>query len=101
MIKSDPLYALEKLSEAVHVLATGEGRVQERLNEAATYLIRIRPEDLPDEELRPVLVRIKDDLTKHKEDTLVDALQTESDEDASAIAGRILDLYLRMNDLLR
>jgi hypothetical protein len=29
MRKSDPLYALEKLSEAVHVLATGEGRVQE------------------------------------------------------------------------
>lgn len=56
--------------------------------------------DLPDEELRPVLVGIKDDLTKHKEDRLVDALQTESDEDAGAMAGRILDLYLRMNDLL-
>ena len=100
MTKTDPLYALEKLSEAVHVLATGEGRVEERLSEAADCLIGIRPEDLPDEELRPVFVGIKDDLTKYKEHELVDAPQTESDEDAGAIAGRILDLYLRVNDLL-
>jgi hypothetical protein len=43
----DQLYALEKLVEAVQCLATGPGRVQERLAEAMTILIRISPEDVP------------------------------------------------------
>jgi hypothetical protein len=63
MPKPDPLYALEKLSEAVYELATGAGRVQERLVEAAIYLIRIRPGDIADEDLRRLLVAIKDDLS--------------------------------------
>ena len=63
MEKPDPLYALEKLGEAVYDLATGTGPVQERLCEAFVYLHRIQPEDIPDPELRRVLVGIKDDLS--------------------------------------
>jgi hypothetical protein len=102
--KPDPLYALEKLGEAVYDLATGTGPVQERLCEAAVYLHRIRPEDIPDPELRRVLVGIKDDLTfdvpKAEDGGSLATVLSTSNEDASAIAGRILDLYQRMDDLL-
>ena len=78
--------------------------MQERLCEAAVYLHRIRPEDIPDPELRRVLVEIKDDLTfnvpRGKEGGPVAALLKTSNKDASALAGRILDLYQRMDDLL-
>ena len=40
-------YALEKLADALYALATGSGRVQERLGDAAIFLIRVRPEDFP------------------------------------------------------
>jgi hypothetical protein len=104
MAKPDPFYALEKLGEAVYDLATGTGPVQERLCEALVYLHRIRPEDIPDPELRRILVEIKNDLTfdvpKGKEGRLVASLLNISNEDASAIAGRILDLYQCMDDLL-
>jgi hypothetical protein len=105
MAKPDPHYALEKLGEAVYDLATGTGPVQERLCEAFVYLHRIRPEDIPDPELRRILGGIKDDLTfdvpKSKEGRLVPTLLNTSNKDASAIAARILDLYQRMDDLLR
>ena len=104
MPKPDPHFALEKLGEAVYDLATGTGPVQERLCEAFVYLHRIRPEDIPYPELRRVLVGIKDDLTsdmpKGKEVGLGATLLNMSNEDASAIAGRILDLYKRMDDFL-
>jgi hypothetical protein len=103
MREPDPLYALQKLGEAVYDLATGTGPVQERLCEAFVYLHRIRPEDIPDPKLRRILIGIKDDLTfdtpKSKEGRLVATLLNTSNEDASVIAGRILDLYQRMDDL--
>jgi len=49
---ADRFYALEKLTAAVDALATGAGRVQERLGHAAIHLVRVRPEDIPDENLR-------------------------------------------------
>jgi hypothetical protein len=97
----DQLYALEKLVEAVHCLATGPGRVQERLAEAMTFLIRVRPEDVPDE-LRRQLIGIKDDLTfdqpSGSESRLEATLGRLSNEDASAIAARVLDLRNRLWD---
>ncbi len=81
--KPDPLYAFEKLSEAVYELATGAGRVQERLFEAAIYFIQIRPVDIPDEDLRRMLVAIKDDLAfeepKGKEGRIAATLQKTDD----------------------
>jgi hypothetical protein len=104
MSKSDPLYAFEKLSEAVYELATGAGRVQERLVKAAIYLIRIRPVDIPDDELRRMLVAIKDepafDEPKGKEGRIAATLQKTDDADASEIARRILELHDRLGQLL-
>jgi hypothetical protein len=98
------LYVIEKLSEAVHALATGAGRVQERLGEATTYLTRINAENLPDEELRRMLVGIVDDLTfeqaKRDQGRLGATVPILHDEVASSIACRILELYRRLDDAL-
>ena len=100
----DPLYALEKLGDAVHALATGAGRVQERLGEAATRLDPISRDELPDDEMmrRMLLVGITDDLKfeQGKDGRLLATLRNLNDEDASALAGRILELYQRLDQLL-
>jgi hypothetical protein len=105
MAKPDPLYALEKLGEAVYDLATGTSPVQE-LCEAFVYLHRIQPEDIPDPELRRVLVGVKDDLSsdvpdvqKGKEGGLGATLLDMSNEDASAIASRILEWMTCWGDI--
>jgi hypothetical protein len=54
-------YVLEKLVDAVDVLVTGARPA--RLYQAFSYLDRIRPEDIPDEELRRIFVGVKDALT--------------------------------------
>jgi hypothetical protein len=56
------LYALEKLTYAVEVLATGVGPLQERLMEAAIHLESVRSDDMPEGELRRVFAGVKDDL---------------------------------------
>ncbi|HEY0875551.1 MAG TPA: hypothetical protein VGD94_18890 [Vicinamibacterales bacterium] len=38
---ADPLYTREKLGAAVQKLATGKGRIKERLNEAAVELVMV------------------------------------------------------------
>jgi hypothetical protein len=90
------LYALEKLAQAVDQLATGTGNLSDRLYEAAYYILRIQPDDIPDE-LRNVLAAVKDDLQfaqpKWDEDRPVDTLKFTNDEDAKAVAHRILELY--------
>jgi hypothetical protein len=98
-------YALEKLSAAVDELVTGAGRVQERLSKAAMCLVLVRADDIPDEELRRIFVGVKDDLTfetaKCGEGRIAATMQTTNDEDASAVARRILELYLDLNRRLR
>ena len=100
MPKPHPLYVLEKLGEAVYELATGAGRIQERLYQAAIFIHRIRPEDFVDEEMRRVFAEIEDDLTfdepRESEGRLIGTLRKTSDVDACAIAARIFDLYLRL-----
>jgi hypothetical protein len=91
-------YAFEKLSEAVYALVTGAGRVQERLGEAMAYLIPVRPDEIPDNELRHMLIGIKDDLTF--EGQLPTTLKNLNDFDASAIARRILELHDRLRRFL-
>ncbi len=91
-------YAVEKLSEAVRVLAVGSGRIQERLADAALVLVRIRPtDDLPEGPLRRSLIGIRDDLTfepaKEGEGSIRATLKLTSDDDAQAIANRIVSLY--------
>ena len=93
-------YAFETLSEAVHELVTGAGRVQERLAMAMTYLVLVRPEEIPDSALRTILLTITRDLTREaphgKESRLTATLRTLADEEASAIARCILDLYVEL-----
>jgi len=88
------LYALEKLARAVDELATGTGNLRVRRCEDAHQLLRIQPDEIPDE-LRHVLMEVKDDLAQPKwdEGRLVDTLKITDDEDAKAIAHRILELY--------
>jgi hypothetical protein len=100
----DSLYALEKLNDAVHALATGIGRVQERLMEAAGYLHSVRPDEIPDDELRRILKGVKDDLTfdtpTGSEGRIISTLLKTPDADASVIADRILNLYRALWDRL-
>ena len=72
----------------------GTGNLSDRLYEAAYYILRIQPDEIPDE-LRHVLMEVKDDLAQPKwdEGRLVDTLKITDDEDAKAIAHRILELY--------
>lgn len=100
----DHPYAFEKLTEAVHELATNPGRVQERLAAAWMYLHRIRPDDLPDGELRRLFLTIRDDLTFDQpagdEGRLTATLRGTSDYDASEIAARILRLHDELREQL-
>ena len=78
------LYALEKLAQAVDELATGIGNL-------SRYILR--PTDEIPDELRHVLMGVKDDLQfaqpKWDEGRPVDTLKITDDEDAKAIAHRI------------
>jgi hypothetical protein len=98
-------YVLEKLIQAVDTLATGAGRVQERLAEAFMHFHPARPEDIPYEDLRRIFAGIKDDLTfeatQSGTGSLHATMKITSDEDARIIARRILDLYLELGDRLK
>lgn len=102
---SDDLYALEKLVEAVDALVTGAGGVRERLFEAARFLIRIRPEDIPDSELRHTLTEIKRTLTaapaEDDEGSITATLRAKSEDEAGTIARLIFDLYRELDRSLR
>jgi hypothetical protein len=98
-------YALEKLMQAVDALATGSGRVQERLANAAIHLVPVRPEDISDEDLRRAFIGVMDDLSyaqvEGDEGRILATMKITSDEDARAIACRIVDLYHALDRLLR
>ena len=101
---ADDLYALEKLTEAVDVLVTGAGRVHERLFEAAKFLIRIRPEDIPDGELRRLFVDLmnilKSEPTEGDEGSITATLRGKSEDEAGTIARLIFKLYHELDRLL-
>jgi hypothetical protein len=88
-------YAWEKLMQAVDSLATGTGRLQERLADAALFLIRLRPEDIPEGDLRRTFLGVMDDLTyaQGEEGSIAASLKIKDDEDARAIAQRIVALF--------
>jgi hypothetical protein len=98
-------YALEKLMQAVDALATGSGRVQERLANAAIHLVPVRPEDISDEDLRRTFIGVVDDLSyaqaQGDEGRILARLRITNDEDARVIARRIVDLYHALDRLLR
>jgi hypothetical protein len=103
---AEAFYVLEKLADAVDALATGSGRVRDRLFEASTYLTRVRPEDIPDEDLRRTFIGVmEDDLSYAKpqgdEGRILATLRLTNDEDARSVARRILDLHRELDRLLR
>ena len=89
-------YTQEKLWQAVHALI-GAGTIQQRLNAAAQYLIRLRPDRsgapafpaMPalESRLNEVLRR----LTEHGIDATVNGL---AEQDAAAIAEEVLSLFV-------
>jgi hypothetical protein len=97
-------YALGKLDEAAQALVTGAGRVQERLEESYRSLVAVQPKEIADDELRRMLVGIKDDLTFDEptgdEGRLRATLRRLTDEDANAIAARVLALRNQLWELL-
>jgi hypothetical protein len=93
-------YAHEKLMLAVHALATGVSPLQKRLADAAQLLIRLQPDDFP-EDLRRMFEGVIDDLSfdqaQGDEGRIAATMKITSDEDASAIAGRIFSLFVEMS----
>jgi hypothetical protein len=104
---AEALHALEKLADAVDALATGSGRVSDRLFEASTtYLTRVRPEDIPDEDLRRTFIGVmEDDLSyaqpQGDEGRILATLRITNDDEARSVARRILDLHRELDRLLR
>ena len=103
---AEALHALEKLADAVDALATGSGRVRDRLFEASTYLTRVRQKtskrgpaphlhrrDGRRSELRAA-TRRRGAHTRHAE-------KITNDEEARSVARRILDLHRELDRLLR
>ena len=90
-------YALGKLADAADVVETGAGTVHERLFEAFTHLVLIRPEDVPDGELRSAFFELMAALTSEKpkgtEGRLVATLKVMGDKFAQDVARAIIDLY--------
>ena len=97
-------YTDEKLMEAVRILATGSGRIQERLLDAAHVLILLRADDFPEGDLRRKFNGVMDDLTfeqpEGEEGRISATLSAIDDEDARAIAKRIVSLYHAVNRLI-
>src|SRR5437870_155989 len=97
-------YADEKYAVAVHSLATGPGRVQERLHSAAMSLTRLQEgDDLPDPEMRAehkaimaMLTTVKHD--PHERGLFQVTLDAMSDDDAHDLAERILNLFLQIQE---
>jgi hypothetical protein len=91
-------YASEKLMQAIDSLATGTGRLQERLADAALFLIRLQPDDIPEGDLRRTFLGVMDELTfaqaQGEEGSIAASLKITDDEDARAIAKRIVALFL-------
>jgi hypothetical protein len=104
-VPNDPRYVLEKLFLAVDALVSHSGRVQERLVAAAIAFLPAKPDDLPYEDLRKKFAGIKDDLAfqpaSGNEGMIAATLKITSDEDASAIARRIFNLYCDLDERLR
>ena len=98
-------YAHEKLMDAVHSMATGAGRIRDRLQDAALVLIRLRPEDFPEGEMRRSFIGIKDDLTFQPpvadEGSIAATLNLTSEDDMREIARRVVALYHAVRSEIR
>lgn len=83
-------------------LATGVSSLQDRLADAALILIRLRPDDIPEGQLRRTFEGVMDDLSfaeaQGQEGRIAATMKITNDEDARALAGRIFGLFIEMLD---
>jgi predicted amidohydrolase YtcJ len=85
-------YTREKFWQAIHMLATGSGSIQERLAFAADPLTRLHePDDLP-EEYRQEFDAVCRELRKDGGD-IVETTRKLTDEECRRVAERIVSLY--------
>lgn len=93
-------YAREKFWQAVDVLATSDGSIQERLAGAALYLTRLQPGDVPEEQ-REMFTTVMRELTKEpaagNEGTIAATTEKLSAEEGKKLAGRILSIYTELH----
>jgi hypothetical protein len=93
-------YALEKLSNAVRILATGPGDVRSRLLDATLEFHTLQPKDLPPD-LQADYQWVLNQLTKHEPDyksegTLQATLRHMINRTGSRIATRLCDLQFHL-----
>lgn len=93
-------YPREKFWQAVHVLATSDRSIQERLAGAALYLIRLSPEDMPEEQ-REEFKAVIQELTKEQplgdEGSIEATAHKMTTEQGRTIADRILSIYTTLH----
>ena len=96
-------HALEILTYAVDALAATDN-VRARLFEASMDLLRVRADQLPDEQMRRDFERIRTKLTSAtptgNEGTVVATLRNINDEDTETIVRRIRGLHRELYDRL-
>jgi hypothetical protein len=96
----DSSYIREKLWQAVHVLATGDRSLQDRLFYAAQFLERLRPEELPDEirdDFRTILDGLTDCEPVGTESAIRATTTRLKPEDAKKLAEQIVSMYTTLH----
>jgi hypothetical protein len=96
-------YAYEKFLVAIDALATGRGRIQERLQDALVYLlIRDLSKDLP-ESMRERFVEIETEATSVNptgdEGSIAASIRTLSEERCAAIARELFEMFHELGQL--
>jgi hypothetical protein len=89
-------YVWQKLFEAVSGLATGSGRIQERLGMTATSLAVLNPEDFKDANHRKSFSEFVEAMHSHEDPTMGSfwaSARAMSDDEASAWASKLFSLF--------
>lgn len=98
-------HAKQRLSTAVHGLASGHGPIKERLEAAFLVCAPLLPEDFPEGELRHKWFEIREILTAKEatesKDRLKATLSEMDQHKASKIAGMLVELALRVHEFHR
>jgi hypothetical protein len=99
-------YAFAKLGQAIEELV-GAGDIKDRLGTATMTLAPIFPDDFPEGHLRDEYASIREALTwvppeeGSRQGLLGTTLDAMTEEEAGALAERLLSLYLDAGDTLR
>jgi hypothetical protein len=102
--RGDPFYAIEKLHSAVHTLATGHGRIRDRLFDAFLEIAAVSDDDIP-QPLRPLWREIRGGLTckpakRPGEGAINATLRGMRKEKAEQTASRICELATKLETQL-